>query len=279
MDEHHVIVAEGSQARAVAMDSLTHVNDAFGPEDVLIGASFLGVLTADWVVPYRPRAVIGHDCGVGLRGAGIAGLWYLDGRRVPAATVSHRSARVGDGLSLWETGCLSHVNHWAAHLGCTEDMSVEEAVGVLTDWDGHLPESGGVRERRVPVHITEEGSVVAMDSIRFAQKSDRDRNVVCVGSHGGVTAGRYALNARPLGFISNDGGIGRDRAGVAGLAMLDEASIPGAAAAVASAEIGSGLSTYVEGIVSTVNEAAARLDILPGWRVRDAAHRMLERHE
>lgn len=275
MDERHIVVYQGARSRAVAMDSLTHSNDDFGPSDVVIGASFLGVLTAHWAARYAPRAIIAHDCGIGLEGAGISGLWYLDAKRIPAATVAADSARVGDGQSLFETGYLSRMNYWAEVIGCSQGMSVRTATELLADWDGVLPDDAEIRERRETVFRGESGKIVVMGSIRFAEDSDRKTNVLCVGSHGGVTAGHYALEAQPKGFLSSDGGIGRDRAGVAGLAMLEGAGIPGACVSADSARIGDGMSIYADGIVSVTNDAAASLGIKPGMRARDAARAML----
>jgi uncharacterized protein YunC (DUF1805 family) len=212
---------------------------------------------------------------VGLDGFGISGLWYLDAMGIPAATASHSSARVGDAESMFDTGHLSYVNHWAEYLDCRPGMSVRTAIEILVTWDGSLPEDGGVRERRETVYENGGGAIVAMDSIRFAEEGDRNRNVVCVGSHGGVTAGEYAIEARPKGFVSSDGGIGRDNAGIAGLGMLDQVGIPGAAVSVHSARIGVGRSTYEDGIISSVNESAADLGIRSGMRARDAAALML----
>ena len=41
--------------------------------------------------------------------------------------------------------------------------------------------------------------------------------IVVTGSHDGLSAARYALAYRPLLVVSNDAGIGKDEAGVAGI--------------------------------------------------------------
>ena len=69
-------------------------------------------------------AAVFHDAGVGIDGAGISRLPFLDQRGIPAATVSAASARIGDGLSIWETGVLSHVNDTAAALGAAVGITV-----------------------------------------------------------------------------------------------------------------------------------------------------------
>ncbi|BBK40377.1 hypothetical protein STVA_03970 [Allostella vacuolata] len=71
-------------------------------------------------------AAIFNDAGVGMDGAGTGRLPVLDARGIAAATVDHRTARIGDGRSAWETGRLSHVNRTAAALGARAGMPVAE---------------------------------------------------------------------------------------------------------------------------------------------------------
>jgi hypothetical protein len=91
--------------------------------------------------------------------------------------------------------------------------------------------------------------------------------VVASGSHGGVPAGETAATVRPALALFNDAGFGMERAGVAGLVILDKAGIPGATVAALSARIGDGQSTLADGVLSEVNEAAYRL----GGRVGGSA--------
>lgn len=272
--ERHLIVATSGVVRAVAMDSITHANSEYGPGDVLIGASFAGIVAVQFAARFSPRGVIAHDCGVGRDGAGISGLWFLEGRGIPAVAVDSSSARIADGLDTWNSGVVSVTNHWAALLGITPGDTVQQSVERMFTWDGSPWADDTPRERRTVMARRPEGAVVAADSIRFALPEDRD-NVVCVGSHGGLTAAAYALEIGPRGFISSDGGIGREASGVAGLRVLDEAGIPGAAVSAASARIGDGASIYLDGIVSTANDTASRLGVRPGLPARDAALLML----
>lgn len=98
--------------------------------------------------------------------------------------------------------------------------------------------------------------------------------VAVSGSHGGVSAARYAVAVRPLLTVFNDAGIGRERAGVAGLAMLDEAGLAGCAVSHLSACIGQAESTWAHGVVSVVNRQARGLGIEPGMAVTAVAEHL-----
>ena len=88
------------------------------------------------------RAAVFNDAGVGADGAGITRLPALDARDVPAATVSHTSARIGDGRSIWECGVLSHVNHSAAIAGARPGMTVPDFVALFATGSAGGPSAG-----------------------------------------------------------------------------------------------------------------------------------------
>ena len=50
---------------------------------------------------------------------------------IPAATVAHTSARIGDARSMWATGTLSRVNVAAAAKALSTGMRVAEAARAL----------------------------------------------------------------------------------------------------------------------------------------------------
>jgi hypothetical protein len=100
----------------------------------------------------------------------------------------------------------------------------------------------------------------------------RHRGAVLVaGSHGGRIAGYYASRAGVHAVILNDAGIGREDAGVAGVAALDSIGMAAAAAACATARIGDGADALARGVVSRANKLAAACGVVPGMPVRDAA--------
>lgn len=93
--------------------------------------------------------------------------------------------------------------------------------------------------------------------------------VLVTGSHGGLSAGRFALQARPLLAVFNDAGVGKDGAGIAALGLLQDAGIAACAVAHDSARIGEARSTLDDGVVSFANEAALALGLEPGRRLAE----------
>ena len=86
-----------------------------------------------------------------------------------------------------------------------------------------------------------------------------------------LAGGLVALGIRPGAVIANDGGLGLDDSGVSGLATLQDAGVAAAAVAAMSARIGDALSTYHDGLVSTVNAHAAAAGVTAGMPARTAA--------
>ena len=62
-------------------------------------------------------AAVFNDAGVGADHAGIGRLAALDTRGIAALTVASQSARIGDALSTYEDGTISHANGRAVALG------------------------------------------------------------------------------------------------------------------------------------------------------------------
>ncbi len=93
--------------------------------------------------------------------------------------------------------------------------------------------------------------------------------VVVSGSHGGLSAGRFAVQAGCYLAVFNDAGVGKDRAGVAGLTLLTQHGMAGCTVAHDSARIGEAASTWAEGVISQVNAPAAQLGARPGLALRD----------
>ncbi len=86
------------------------------------------------------------------------------------------------------------------------------------------------------------------------------------GSHGGLSAARYAVAARPLISVFNDAGIGKDDAGIAGLALLQLHGLAACTVSHNSACIGDAHRTLHDGVVQHVNSAARALGVTPGQR-------------
>ncbi len=106
------------------------------------------------------------------------------------------------------------------------------------------------------------GCLLLVDSITEIGPADAGRIVVC-GSHGGTSSAGYAL-AVPLALVVfNDAGVGKDQAGIAALALLQQAGRAAATVAHTSARIGDASDTLAHGVVSHANAAAQALGIAP----------------
>jgi uncharacterized protein YunC (DUF1805 family) len=118
--------------------------------------------------------------------------------------------------------------------------------------------------------------VIAMDSARYVDARNTDRDVVVPSSYMGVLPARLMAPHRPRAVIGHDGCIGKDGAGIAGLWYLEAIGIPAAAAEGMSAELGNGIDLYETGIISRVNILAERCGVTEGMTVREAAEILLE---
>ena len=117
--------------------------------------------------------------------------------------------------------------------------------------------------------------VVAMDSARYVDNRNRDRDVVVPSSYLGVLPARLMAPHRPRAVIGHDGCIGKDGAGIAGLWYLEAIGIPAAAADGMTAELGNGIDLYETGIISRVNILAERAGVKEGMTVSEAAEMLI----
>lgn len=116
-------------------------------------------------------------------------------------------------------------------------------------------------------------ATIIVDSVTHLESAHRGA-VVYAASHGGAYAAAYAADKGIAALILNDAGIGRERAGVAGLDLLAALGVPAAAVAHTSARIGDGRHGAAHGTLSTVNSPAAALGLAPGMACREALERM-----
>ncbi|PZW45931.1 hypothetical protein C8P66_110129 [Humitalea rosea] len=115
----------------------------------------------------------------------------------------------------------------------------------------------------------ERNGALIRDSVTELGAEARGQVALCA-SHGGGYAAAYAAARGVAGLLLHDAGIGRERAGVAGLEGL---TIP--AAACTGAPIGDGAALLAEGRLSVVNAAAAALGLHPGMGCGPALDRLL----
>ena len=117
-------------APIVVADSITRI----GPEAagaVVVNASHGGVYAAYLAAKLGAVAAIFNDAGVGRDYAGIGGLDYLQEFGMPAATVGHDTARIGDGADMMASGVITYANALAAALGVAPGQSCREAAALL----------------------------------------------------------------------------------------------------------------------------------------------------
>lgn len=261
------------QRQILAAESVTELGDDVCGA-VLVAGSHGGLIACYLGATAGAHALILNDAGVGLEGAGIAGLAQLDMIGMAAATVSNLSARIGDGHDSLARGVISHVNPAAANAGVGVGMAAREAAMLLRDaapaHSRPLPYADG----RWLMGMQGETEVWALDSVGKLVTED-DGRILLIGSHGGLHGGRpdSALNhdGRPVAARAaafNDAGGGIDGAGFTRLPELDARGIAAVTVSAASARIGDGRSMFESGLISHVNAVAARAGARIGDRLR-----------
>lgn len=108
-----------------------------------------------------------------------------------------------------------------------------------------------------------EERIIVMDSITKLAPEDVGAIVVSA-SHGGTSSGEFALEVSLKLVFFNDAGVGKDGAGTAALAMLDECGIAAGTVSHLSARIGDSLDMWNHGVISHLNAAAKRLGFAEG---------------
>jgi hypothetical protein len=255
-------------ARIVIADSITRV----GPEAagaVVVNASHGGVYAAYLAAKLHAAAAVFNDASVGCDRAGIGGLNYMQEFGIPAATVGHDTARIGDGADMMASGVITHANARAASLGVTPGQACRDAAAALQQArPAHRapPEALEAAFLLIP----ETPQVWALDSASLVLPEHKHA-IVVTGSHGGLLGGRpeTALKYEVLGALYNDAGIGKDEAGISRLPALSARGIAAGTVSAASARIGDARSTYEDGVISRVNARATALDLRAGISARD----------
>jgi len=276
MIDLQTVLFKSDRGDIVALDSAADVLPRNRGRDVLVTASYIGVLPARLVHDQLPRAVIGFDGGVGPQGANIAGLWYYEALNIPAAAVDVMTVILGDGVDVHDNGRVSFLNRPAADCGVVKGMLAKEAAQLMLNHEPGKPTAYQVTNRQV-VHQNASGrQVVVTDSIIFGTEADK-ANVLVTAGHTGRSGARHIINVHPFGFICSDGGRGRNDSGMAGLALTNEAGIAGATVDAKLARMGDGMSTYEDGIVSAANALALLCGVTIGMTAKEAAIHLVNR--
>ena len=263
-------------------DSATRLTAAAAAGRMVVCGSHGGVYAAWLAAKVRPAAIVFHDAGIGRNSAGIAGVAWLDGLGIAACAVDFRSARIGDAADILANGKVSTANELAARNGCLPGHSCAEVVRRLQalveePQAARAEEIPGIGESRQRIASTGHRPVWALDSATLAIPEDR-RSVLVTGSHGGLLGGKRGdgvLPAEVFAAIFNDAGGGKDDAGFARLAALDDLEVAAATVSCHTARIGDGRSTYETGVLSRVNAIAGRLELREGMSAREAVARLV----
>ena len=264
------------RGRIMAMNSAYDVLPDNRGRDIVVNASYIGVLPARYIGDVLPRGSISIDCAVGPEGAAIAGLWYLEALNVPAAAADVSGVILGDGVHLHENGTISHLNRPAADCGVQRGMPVREAARLMLSHDPSKPDPAQVTNRKVMETAANGRKIVCTDSIAYGLPEDVD-NVLLTAGHTGRSAVEYLLKVRPFGFICSDGGMGLDGSGAAGMHTVASEGLAGAVVDARTARMGDALSTWHDGIISDANALARAIGIAPGMSAMAAARLLATR--
>jgi hypothetical protein len=99
-------------------------------------------------------------------------------------------------------------------------------------------------------------------------------HVVVSGSYGGEYNAYYAAKWGIRGVILSDAGVGKNGAGTKGLAYLDTVGLPAATADANTCHIADGDDVLAHGVLSHVNQAAAKIGLHVGQTVQQGADLM-----
>ena len=258
----------------LVLDSVTHLEQGHRGKAVHC-ASHGGVYAGYFAAKMGIGAVILNDAGIGREAAGLAGVKLLETLGVPAATVSHRSARIGDGNDGLARGVLSFVNGPAGGASLAIGMSCADALARLEQVNLRpAPAPEPLAEARYVAQggTDKAANIVVMDSISLVAPEDNG-HVIVAASHGALLGGRpeTAVKYPVFAAITCDADRGIDEAGISRLAALDARGIAGACVSAFSARIGDGRSLFEDGYVSVVNETAAGYGSEIGMSCRETA--------
>lgn len=233
------------------------------------------------------KAVFLNNAGVGKNKAGIKGLSHYAAENILACAVDHNSAEIGISNDTWESGTISHISKPAATAGIQIDDSVKEAVAKIANrFKPHLTApnceitalktkaatnvDSSKDELKKQAQIQIDGvAITVTDSITFLNENNSGDIVVC-GSHGGLSAGGYAIKHRVKAVFFNDAGIGKNNAGINSLEPLSNAGIVACTVDCMCAEIFNGQDVLENGIITVCNQVAKSKNISKKMRVKEA---------
>jgi hypothetical protein len=119
-------------------------------------------------------------------------------------------------------------------------------------------------------------AVTLLDSVSEIQPDDAG-TIVVTGSHGGRSSGAIAARVNAMAVFFNDAGVGKDRAGLVALTMLDSQGIIGGAVGHETARIGDARDAWRSGVLTHVNQTGHAAGLVPGISLRDGVSVLLAR--
>lgn len=140
LEGRHELAASNLVLRVIGCDSVSLVEPQDQGQILVIGSHSALHAGPESALSVNAYAAFFHDAGYMQsrtdrssdshidNTTGISRLPVLDARGIPAATVDHRSARIGDARSMYLTGILSHLNEAARALGWMPGMPVQWAI-------------------------------------------------------------------------------------------------------------------------------------------------------
>jgi hypothetical protein len=262
----------------IVFDSVTHVGaDQRGK--AALCASHGGTYAGYYAAKMGLGAVILNDAGIGRERAGIGGVLMLGKLGVPAAAISHRTGRIGDGEHCAAHGRISFANAEAARLGVAAGMAARDALALLSVAKlSPAPAPPAEDEHRfVEPSASRNGvNVIVADSISLVRPEDAG-HILVAASHGGLLGGKpeTAVKYPVFAAITNDADRGIDDAGISRLSALEARGIAGACVSAFSSRIGDGRSQWETGCISVVNETAVRYGGIVGQSCKEFAAAMV----
>jgi hypothetical protein len=129
-EEAPVVVEDTPKGRIWATPGTTAIKDQI-PNDVICSGANSSRVMSDGVLRMGAKAAIANDAGISKHNGAVEGVQILGERGIPAASVSTMSARLGEGLSTWNTGIISVANPVALQRGVKVGMSAKEAARLM----------------------------------------------------------------------------------------------------------------------------------------------------
>jgi uncharacterized protein YunC (DUF1805 family) len=124
-------------------------------------------------------------------------------------------------------------------------------------------------------HEDERGRIYFADSMTYFDDRVTGRDVIMSGSYAAGPTLSWALKVGAKAGIAHAAGVGKDDAGISGLALADRFGMPAAACETMSARLADGESVHA-GKIGHANETARKLGVEIGQLIAEAALKMLD---